>query len=520
MTDVVVIGAGVNGLVAGAHLARQKKSTVIVDRRPVAGGAAITSEFAPGFRAPALSHALGPIHRDVVRALRLDRAKLEFITPDPSLTALGRDGRTIVFHRDPVLTAGAIHRLSTNDAARWREFLQTTHRIAGVIGALNRQSPPPIDGITTKDAWRMVKVGRRARALGAKDLARLVRWMPMSVADFVSEWFDTDVLRAALASRAIFGNFAGPWSAGTGAMLLQRFAEDPMPMGSGVTVRGGPGALADALVAIATKAGATLRTGARVARILVRDGRAVGVALDNGDEISAKAVVAAIDPRQTLLQLVDAGDLSPTVVERTRNYRARGVTAKVNLALSAAPSFTSLHGDAVPLRGRFLVVPDVDYLERAFDAAKYGHLSPEPWLELAVPTMADPSLAPEGKHVLSIYVQFAPRHLREGTWNDQRDAIFRAAIRVLAPLAPDLESLVIDGEILTPEDLETHWGMSGGHIFHGEPTLDQSWVARPLLGWSQYRTPIPGLFFASAGAHPGGGLTGLPGLLAANAVLC
>ncbi len=345
----------------------------------------------------------------------------------------------------------------------------------------------------------------------------MARWLPMSVADLTAEWFETDLLRAALAARAVFGNPVGPRSAGTGAMFLQRLAEDPMPVGGGVTVRGGPGALAAALVGIIEKRGGRLRTGARAARVRMASRRANGVVLENGEEVPARLVVSAVDPRQTLLGLVDPMALPPTVLARARNYRARGVTAKLNLALSAAPEFTSLHGDAVPLRGRFLIAPTVDYIERAFDASKYGALSAEPWLALTVPTMADSSLAPDGKHVMSIYLHYAPRELRDGRWSDQRNSLYQAAVRVLEPHVPGLDALVIDGEVLTPEDLEHGWGLSGGHIFHGEPTVDQSWIARPLLGWSQYRTPVPGLFLASAGTHPGGGLTGMSGLLAAKA---
>jgi phytoene dehydrogenase-like protein len=518
MTDVIVIGGGVNGLIAGAMLAKQKLSTLILERRPVAGGAAITSEIAPGFLVPRLSHALGPLRRDVIRALRIDRARLDFMTPDPSLTTLGRDGRAIVFHPDQVLTAGAINSISPHDAGRWREFLHSTHRIARVIASLNRHLPPSIDGASARELWALLRLGRQARGLGRRDLARLTRWLSAPVADLVGEWFESDLLKAALAARAVFGNLAGPRSAGTGAALLQRLAEDPALVGSGVTVRGGPGALSAALVSIAEQAGARVRTDAQVARLMSHDGKVTGLVLESGEELTARVVVSAIDPRRTFLDLVEADDLPPTFVERIRNYRARGVTAKINLALSSLPSFVALHGDSVPLRGRFLIAPDLEYLERAFDAAKYGDFSPAPWLELAIPSLADSSLAPEGAHVMSIYAQFAPRHLRGAEWADQRDALFQTVLRVLSPHIPDLASLIVRHEVLTPEDFERDWGLTGGHIFHGEPTLDQSWMARPLLGWSQYRTPIDGLYLASAGAHPGGGLTGGPGFLAAQTI--
>jgi len=515
--DVVIIGAGLNGLVAATWLARRKLSVLVLEQRPGPGGAAVSAEFAPGFRAPILSHAFGPIDHEVAHAVRLDRA-VHFVTPDPALTALGRDGRAIVFHRDPVLTAGSINAISSADAIRWSDFLRTSHRIASLVASLNHHPPPSIDEIDLREYLRLLLVGRQARKLGRRDLARVARWVPMAVADFASEWFESELLRAVVASRAVFGNPAGPWSAGTTATFLQRLAEDPLPVGSGVTARGGPGAVSDALAKIATRTGATIRTNARVARITARDGHVTGVVLEAGDEIPARVVVSAVDPRQTFLRLADPADLPPTFVDRIRNYRARGVTAKINLALDRAPVFKAFDGDVVPSRGRFVVAPDIDYIERAFDATKYGKISDDPWLELSIPSITDSSLAPEGQHVMSIYFHFAPRQLRGASWGDHREHLYQAAMRVLEPHVRDLPSLVSTCQVLTPEDLEQTWGLSGGHIFHGEPALDQSWIARPLLGWAQYRTPIEGLYLAGAGTHPGGGLTGLPGLLAAKTV--
>jgi len=519
MPDVVVIGGGLNGLVAGAWLARRKFSTLIVEMRPAVGGAAATSELAPGFRVPALSHALGPLHRDVIRALNLDHAGgVQMIAPDPALTSLGANGEHVAFHRDPVLTAASIHRISPADAVRWQPFLHSAQRVAAVIAALNRHPPPSIDDARTRDLLKLVTAVRRARAMGARDLGRLFRWLPMAVADLAAEWFGHDLVRGAIAAHGVFGSLAGPRSAGTGAALLQRIADDPLPVGSGITARGGPGALAAEIAAIATRAGAEIAIGSRVTRVVCEGSRAVGVVLDNGTSIGARAVVSAIDPRRTLLDLVDHAELPPSVAERMRHYRARGVTAKINLALSAMPEFPALDGDAVPLRGRLLVAPSPDYIERAHDAAKYGQMSDEPWLELAFPSVADPSLAPDGCHVLSMYVHAAPRDLRSTTWAQQREELYARAMRVLEPHATRIDPLIVAREIITPEDLESGWGLSGGHIFHGEPALDQFWAARPLLGWAEYRTPIASLFLASAGTHPGGGLTGMSGLLAARAV--
>jgi phytoene dehydrogenase-like protein len=518
MTDVIVIGGGLNGLVAATFLARQKLQVIVLDQRTVVGGAAATTEIAPGYRVPQLSHALGPVAREVVRGLKLDRAGLEFLTPDPSLTTFTDDGRALVFHRDDVLTAASIHALSSRDAARWTDFKRTLHRVNGLIARLDRHAPPGIDGLSRGDWWTLLATGRHARTLGRRDLMRLARWIPMSVADLTGEWFETESLRAAIAAHAIFGNPAGPRSAGTGAMLLARTAGDPVPVGSGITVKGGPGALAAALAVRANEAGVSVRTDSRVTHVTTDDGRATGVVLANGDHLSARAVIGAIGPTRVLTELVQAGDLPPTFASRARRIRARGVTAKMNLALSGLPAFTALAADAIPLGGRLLIAPHLDYLERAFDHTKYGAMSEHPWLEIAIPSVIDSSLAPEGGHVMSIAVHFAPRTLRGQTWSAARQDLGAAVLRVLEPLAPTMAQQIVAQEILTPEDLETQWGLPGGHIFHGESTLDQMWAARPLLGWAGYRTPIRGLYLGSAGTHPGGGLTGLPGWLAGQVV--
>jgi phytoene dehydrogenase-like protein len=488
---------------------------MVIERQDVAGGAAMTGAIAPGYRVPSISHALGPLSRDVVMGLRLDRAGLEFITPDPALTSLCRDGRALVFHRDDVLTAAAINAFSTADAGRWIEFTRALRRVAGVIARLNREAPPEVE---TAGWWNLAAIGRHARALDRRDRARLLQWMPMAVADLTQEWFETDAVCAALAAHAVFGNPAGPRSAGTGSMLLGRVAADDVPVGSGVTVRGGPAALADTLAKMIIAAGGTIRTGVRVAKIIARGGQATGVVLDDGDVVQCRGIVAAIAPKTVLTELVPIDELPPTVVQRARNIRARGVTAKVNLALDALPPFTALGPDTAPLGGRLLIAPGLDYLERAFDATKYGAISDRPWLSLAIPSIADPSLAPDGGHVMSINAHFAPRHLRDTTWAASRDALASRVLSVLEPHAPTLARHIVAREVITPEDLETRWGVPGGHIFHGETTLDQWWAARPFVGWSRYRTPLAGLYLASAGVHPGGGLTGLPGWLAAGAL--
>lgn len=521
MIDVIVIGGGHNGLIAAGVLAKQGRSVLVLEQQPIVGGMAITREFAPGFKAPTLSHAIGPLTKDVTRALKrlkFDKQGLQFITPDPAMTTLGAAGEVISFHRDPVFTAESINRLAPADAGRWRDFLDAMQRLATVFRDLNRHAAPGIDDPSRTDLWRLFLTGRRARALGKKNLSRLLRYVPMAVADITSEWFAHDLVQAAVASRATFGHFAGPWSAGTGAMLLQRLADDPMPVGSGITVAGGPGALTAALAAVAEHAGVTIRTNTAVARIRVVNGDATGVVLENGEEIPSRFVLSAIGPKRLFQTLLDPADLPPTFQQRVRNIRARGATAKINLALSTRPVFTALHGDDIALRGRLLIAPGIDYLERAFDAAKYGTLPEQPSLEISVPTVVDGSMAPEGQHVMSIVVHTMPETLRESTWTDQRETLYRRVLDVLAPHTGDLEASIVGSEIITPEDIETEWGASGGHIYHGEHTIDQWWAMRPLLGWAGGTTPIGRLFLTGAGTHGGGGVTGGPGLRAARTV--
>jgi phytoene dehydrogenase-like protein len=520
MIDVVIIGGGINGLVAATALARDKRSVLVLDQRETVGGAAVTANSPNGFKAPTLSHSLGPLSADVMSTLQLDgaRSQLKFLLPDPVLTSLGRSGEIVSFHRDDVLTAASINLISPHDAGAWQTFVSTMQRLAAVMVKLNRHAPPSIDAPTSTDLWHLLGIGRKARTLGRHDLARLARYAPIAVADLVAEWFDADVVQAAVAVRGVFGHLLGPWSAGTGALLMHRLAEDPIPVGGGVTMVGGPGALSDALLACAEAAGAQVRTQARVIQVLTHGGVATGVVLDTGEEIAAHAVVGAIDPKHLCLNLIDPADLAPSFLQRMRQVRGRGATAKVNLSLLARPAFTALQGDDHLLKGRVLIAPDIDYVEHAFDAAKYGRHSPHPWLEIATPTIADPSLAPDGQHILSVYVHYAPRVLAEGTWTEQRDALYRSVIDTLTTHAPGIAGLVLEREVITPEDLETHWGFSGGHIFHGEETLDQWWISRPALGAAQYEGPLAGLYFASAGTHPGGGLTGQSGLNAARVI--
>jgi phytoene dehydrogenase-like protein len=517
VSQVVVIGAGHNGLTAAFYLARAGLKPLVLEQRAIVGGCAVTEEIAAGYRCATLAHATGPLRPSLVRDMQLAR-RVEFIQPDPTLVALTPEGRALAFSRDIGRTADAMRPFSAPDAVRYPDFCATMERLAAFLTPVMQSTPPSLDEPAAGELWGMLKLGRRFRALGRDDAFRLLRWMPMAVADLAAEWFGSDVVQGAIAARAIFGSFSGPWSAGTGAMLLLNMAADPVPGGSSVMVRGGAGALTHAMADAAREGGAEIRTNAAVARVLVRDGRAAGVALEDGTQIDAAAVISSADPKRTFLRLVDPVDLNPSFLTKIRNYRSPGIVAKLNVALNGLPAFRGVANPA-DLRGRVHVAPSVDYLERAFDASKYGEISESPYLDIAFPSLHDPSLAPPGHHVMSVHAQFAPYKLSGGhDWTSGAEQLWRIVMRTLDQYAPGIESMIVHRQIVTPLDLERRYGLTGGHILHGEPALDQLFTMRPVLGWAQYRTPIDALYLCGAGSHPGGGLTGGPGQNAAREI--
>ncbi len=522
--EVVIVGGGHNGLIAAFYLARAGLKPLVLEARPLVGGGAVTEEFHPGFRGPILAHAGGPLVADILRDTAIERRGVEFLRPDPRLTALSPAGRALSLFDNPSATAEQLRRVSAKDATKFTDFHRSVAQIGGLIASLMTVTPPVIEKPSSAELWTLLQTGRRFRKLGKADGYRLLRYVPMAVADLVSEWFETELLRAALAARGIFGAFLGPWSAGSGALFLLQAACEPHSAGTASFVKGGPGALTRALAEAAEQAGATIRTNARVEGIQVRDGRTTGVVLTSGEEIAARTVVSNADPKRTLLGLIDPIHLDPEFATKMRCYRTPGVTAKVNLALSRLPTFVgpvdgSSRLDRQSLAGRIHIGPDIDYLERAFDAAKYGELSPEPYLDVTIPTILDSTLAPTGAHVMSIYVQFAPHRLKRGAWSDHTELLGDTVVRTLARYMPDLPQTIVARQIITPADLDQVYGFSGGHIFHGEMALDQLFTMRPLLGWARYRTPIGGVYLCGAGTHPGGVLTGASGMNAAREII-
>jgi phytoene dehydrogenase-like protein len=520
MADTIIIGGGHNALVTAFYLAKAGRKPLVLERRPVAGGCAISEDFAPGYRGSTLAHTLGPLRRSIVRDMELERRGVTFVYPDPRLVSVGTDGRALILSTDPGRTADAIRPFSAKDATRYPEFCATLGRIGGFLSELLEMTPPSIDAPSAGEVWELLKTGRKFRALGKKESFALLRWGPMAVADLVTEWFETDLLQAAIAARAIHGTAMGPWSAGTGAVLLLGAANDPIPGGSSVTAVGGPGAVTRAMTEAARDAGAEIRTGAEVRRILVKDGAVTGIALADGSEMLATSVVSGADPRRTFLQMIDPVELEPDFMTRIRNYRCPGTVAKLNFGLLGLPAFRGVTGDpAASLGGRVLIGPGIDYLERAFDASKYGEMSAAPYLDIAFPSVHDPTMAPAGRHVMSVHMQYAPFTLRAGSWNGQGRALVDLVLRTLEDYAPGLTARVEHGEVITPLDLEQVYGLTGGHIHHGELALDQLFTMRPTLGWADYRTPLTGLYLCGSGTHPGNGLTGASGQNAAREIL-
>jgi phytoene dehydrogenase-like protein len=520
--DVIVIGGGPNGLTAGALLAKRGLKTVVLERRDTVGGAAVTEEFHPGFRASTVAHTAGPFRASLVAELGLAQNGLVFEEPEPRVFAPLPDGRSLSLFRDPARTAAEIRRFSAKDADRWPEFDACLRRIAAAMADVLALTPPDLERPRVRDLVPFLGVGWAMRGLGRKDGQRLLRWGPMAVADFVQEWFETDLLCAVIAARGITGALAGPRSAGTTAnLLLQAAASGGSGAGSTVLVVGGLGALTAALAAAARRFGADIRTGAVVERVDLADGRAKGVTLAGGETIDARAVVSSADLHRTVLGMVDPAALDPDELRRVRNFRMQGMASKVNLALSGRPAFKAVAGTEaeVALRGRIHIGPDLDSLERAFDDAKYGGISKRPYLDVTIPTIADPRLAPPGQHVMSVYVQYTPYRLKGGDWKAGAEAVATSVLATLEEYAPGLRSLVVGRQVLTPKDLEDTYGLTGGHPSHGEPALDQLFLARPLLGWGRYRTPVPGLYLCGAGTHPGGGVSGGPGQNAAREIL-
>jgi phytoene dehydrogenase-like protein len=517
--DVIVIGGGHNGLVNAAYLARAGKKVLVLERRYVLGGAAVTEEIFPGFQFSVCSYVVSLLRPEIIRDLDLPRHGLEILPLDGTFTPMP-NGNYLWRMNDHARTRREILRHSRVDAEAYEEFGKAMINMCRFVKPLLAMTPPDPTSLHPRDLKKLLFLARRFQSLSAEDKYNLVQLMTMSAADFLDQWFETDVLKATMSASGIIGTFLGIRSPGTAYVLLHHYmGEIDGAFRSWGFSRGGTGAISNAIGAAAREAGAEIRTDAAVTKILVKDGRAIGVALENGEEIRAGVVSSSVDPHQTFIKMMDSRELPDDFLEDVRRYKFRGSSGKVNLALDGLPEFTCLPGPGRHLRGAISISPSIEYMERAYDQAKYGEYSRRPYIDVVIPSLTDPSVAPPGKHVLSCFVQYAPYKLKEGNWDAQREAFGDAVIDTLAEHAPNIKKIIIGRQVLTPLDIEKQIGLTEGNIFQGELSLEQLFFLRPVAGWARYRTPIRGLYMCGSATHPGGGIMGAPGRLAAMEIL-
>jgi phytoene dehydrogenase-like protein len=506
--DTIIIGAGLNGLTTAAYLAKAGQGVLVLEQRAVIGGAAATEEILSGFKFDTVTHNVVGLPMQVVRELNLARYGLQLIDADPNLYAPLPDGEGITLWRDDNKAAESIRRFSQKDATRWMQFKTRVTKLAAVLTELHAVTPPRVGELDAAQLWALGVLGFKLRGLGKRDMPAFLRALAMPVQDLLDDEFENDLLKGALGSVGVRGMRLGPRGTGTAHNFLRGCTRDAI--GATHFVRGGVGNVANALAQAAQARGATIRTNARVVHINAREQKINGVVLASGEEIAAARVVSAIDPRQTFLHLIDPLQLDPTFVWRVRHIRMNGIVAKVNLALDGLPNFRAASPEQ--LRGTITIAPNLDYIERAYDDAKYGAVSRQPLLEVTIPTLSDPSRAPQGKHVLSVWMQYAPYELETGDlsrassrdWRREKEQLGDLVVRILSEYAPNLQSLILQSQILTPCDLEETYGVTEGDLNHGQVALDQFLFMRPVPGYAQYRAPLEGLYLCDAGTHPGG----------------
>ncbi|MCC7181727.1 MAG: NAD(P)/FAD-dependent oxidoreductase [Acidobacteria bacterium] len=542
--DAIVIGGGHNGLTCAAYLARAGRRVLVLERRHVLGGAAVTEEIFPGFKFSVCSYVVSLLRPEIIRDLDLPRHGMELLPLDGTFTPMP-NGDYLWRVNDHEKTRREIARHSRLDAEAYDEYGRAMVEMGRFAKPILAMTPPDPTKLDPRGLLDLLSVGKRFRGMRPHDRINQVQLLTMSAVDFLDQWFETDVLKATMSASGIIGTFLGVKSPGTAYVLLHHYmGEIDGSFRSWGLSRGGTGAVSNAIGDAARRFGAEIRTNTPVARILTKNGRATGVALENGDEFHADTVVSSVDPRHTFLRWMDEKELPPDFVEGVRRYKFRGSSGKVNLALDGLPNFTCLPGTGSHLRGAISISPSVDYMERAYDDAKYGRFSRRPYIDIVIPSLTDTSVAPPGKHVMSCFVQYAPYELRreseetrrdgeetrrereearrepgEHEWDRQREAFGDTVIDTIAEHAPNIRDLILHRQVLTPLDIERDFGLSEGNIFQGELTLEQLFFLRPVPGWAQYTTPVRGLYMCGSATHPGGGIMGAPGKNAAERIL-
>jgi phytoene dehydrogenase-like protein len=518
--DVIVIGGGHNGLTNAAYLARAGKKVLVLERRHVLGGAAVTEEVFPGFKFSVCSYVVSLLRPEIIRDLDLPRHGLEILPLDGTFTPMP-SGDYLWRVNDHGKTHREIARHSKVDAEAYDEFGKAMQAMCRFVKPILSMVPPDPSTLNPRELMKLLFLGKRFQGLTSEDKYNQVQLMTMSAIDFLDQWFETDVLKATMSASGIIGTFLGVRSPGTAYVLLHHYmGEIDGAFRSWGFSRGGTGAISNAIADAAREAGAEIRTQAPIAKIIVKDNRAQGVVLQNGDEIFGDVISSSVDPRLTFIKFIEEKLLPGEFLEDVRRYKFRGSSGKVNIALDALPDFKCLPGPGAHLRGAISISPSVEYMERAYDDAKYGNFSRRPYIDMVIPSLTDPSVAPPGKHVMSCFVQYAPYKLRpELNWDEQREAFGNTVIDTIAEYAPNIKSIIRNKQVLTPLDLEREFGLSEGNIFQGELSLEQLFFLRPVPGYAQFRTPIKNLYMCGSATHPGGGIMGAPGRLAALEIL-
>ena len=520
--DVVVVGGGHNGLTAAAYLARAGLTTLVLERRDIVGGCCVTEEIAPGCRVSTTSYIASMLRPEVISDLRLAEYGLRMVPCDPAIQVPFPDGHVVPWWADRERAKAEFRKISARDAETFVEVDDRLKKLARYLQPFFMEPPPEIDTRSMRGWTDLFRIGKNFRGISSDEVSQLISLLTGSLGEFLDHNYESEKIKTMFLANNVYGKHGGPYQPGTAIGLLFHLLSggEHELQGFYGHVMGGMGAITQALAASGRKLGAEIRTSAPVAHIDVRDGRARGVALEDGTEIRARIVLSNADPKRTFLKMVAASELPNEFLHSIRGIKMEGPCAKVNMVLDAEPRFTGTSPTATALERTFYtLVPSLAFAERCYDIAKFGEIPEELWVDCVVSSNADPSLAPAGKHILTCFVQYVPYHLREGNWDENRELLGNRVVKKIAEYAPNVPNAIVARQVLTPLDLERTYGLTEGNIFHGDLRLEQLFFMRPVSGWSQYRTPVEGLYLCGAGAHPGGGVTGAPGHNAAHQVL-